>query len=53
MAKLEPPRHDVKLSPLEKKTVRLGIEIGAPYPGTYAALGCGMIGGYRMRRVLS
>ncbi|MBI5385577.1 MAG: discoidin domain-containing protein [Verrucomicrobia bacterium] len=46
MAKLEPAHHDVKLSPLEKKTVRLWIDIGAPYPGTYAALGCGMIGGY-------
>jgi hypothetical protein len=46
MAMLEPSHHDVKLSPLEKKTVRLWIEIGAPYPGTYAALGSGMIGGY-------
>ena len=46
MAKLEPSHHDVKLSPLERKTVRLWVEIGAPYPGTYAALGCGMIGGY-------
>ena len=26
--------------------VRYWIETGAPYPGTYAALGCGMIGGY-------
>ena len=26
--------------------LRLWIETGAPYPGTYAALGCGMIGGY-------
>ncbi len=46
MAKLEPSHYDVKLSPLEKKTVRLWIETGAPYPGTYAALGSGMIGGY-------
>jgi hypothetical protein len=46
MAKLEPVHHEVKLSPLEKTTVRLWIEIGAPYPGTYAALGCGMVGGY-------
>jgi len=28
----------------EKKIVRLWIEVGAPYPGTYAALGCGMVG---------
>ena len=46
LAKLEPSHYEVKLSPLEKKTVRLWIEIGAPYPGTYAALGSGMIGGY-------
>ena len=46
MAMLEPSHYDVKLSPLERKTVRLWIEIGAPYPGTYAALGSGMIGGY-------
>jgi hypothetical protein len=46
MARLEPSHYDVKLSPLEKRTVRCWIEIGAPYPGTYAALGTGMIGGY-------
>ncbi|MEE8451338.1 MAG: hypothetical protein V3R99_05460 [Thermoguttaceae bacterium] len=28
----------------EKTIVRLWIELGAPYPGTYAALGCGMVG---------
>jgi hypothetical protein len=44
--KLEPAHHEVRVSPLERKTVRLWIETGAPYPGTYAALGCGMIGGY-------
>ena len=46
LAKLEPAHYGVNVSPLEKKTVRLWIETGAPYPGTYAALGCGMIGGY-------
>jgi hypothetical protein len=30
----------------ERKLVRLWIETGAPYPGTYAALGTGMIGHY-------
>ncbi|KPK41840.1 MAG: hypothetical protein AMK72_14855 [Planctomycetes bacterium SM23_25] len=35
-----------KLSDREKTTVRLWIDTGAPYPGTYAALGTGMIGGY-------
>jgi hypothetical protein len=32
-----------KLSPLELKQVRLWIESGAPYAGTYAALGSGMV----------
>ena len=46
MQKLEPAHYGVQLSGLEKKIVRLWIETGAPYPGTYSALGCGMIGGY-------
>lgn len=33
--------YDVKLSDDEVKQVRLWIEASAPYPGTYAALGCG------------
>ena len=44
MTLLEPSHHDVRLSTLEKKTVRLWIESGAPYAGTYAALGTGMVG---------
>ncbi|MEI6809766.1 MAG: hypothetical protein WCN95_13675, partial [bacterium] len=43
MKKLDGQHHDVKLSPLEKKKVRLWIETGAAYPGTYAAGGSGMI----------
>ncbi len=38
--------YDAKASALQEKTLRLWIETGAPYPGTYAALGTGMIGGY-------
>ena len=30
----------------QKKMLRLWIDLGAPYPGTYAALGGGSIGGY-------
>ncbi|MCP5518075.1 MAG: hypothetical protein H7A45_12555 [Verrucomicrobiales bacterium] len=30
----------------ERRMMRLWIEVGAPYPGTYGALGCGSIGGY-------
>lgn len=36
----------VKADEHQKKMLRLWIEVGAPYPGTYASLGCGSIGGY-------
>jgi len=44
--KLEGGHHDVKANEDELSTVRLWLDTGAPYPGTYAALGTGMIGGY-------
>jgi hypothetical protein len=34
--------HDAKLSPHERTVLRLWIESGAVYPGTYAGLGCGI-----------
>jgi len=43
MKKLTGGHHDVKASPHEVKMVRYWIESGAPYPGTYAALGTGML----------
>ncbi len=43
---LDGAHYDVQATDLEKKTVRLWIETGAPYPGTYAGLGSGMVGGY-------
>ena len=46
MKKLTGSHHGVELSAEEVKTVRYWIESGAVYPGTYAALGNGMIGGY-------
>jgi hypothetical protein len=46
LAKLEPGHHGVTTSELEAKLVRLWTDVGGPYPGTYAALGSGMIGGY-------
>ncbi len=46
MKKLDPAHHGVRASAAEKKMVRLWIETGAAYPGTYAALGTGMIGCY-------
>jgi hypothetical protein len=44
MKKIAGGHHDVKVSPLEAKWIRLWIESGAPYAGTYAALGTGMVG---------
>jgi len=46
MKKISGGHHGVEVSPLELKYVKFWIESGAPYPGTYAALGTGMIGGY-------
>jgi hypothetical protein len=45
MDMLEPDHHGVRLSPREKKTIRLWIDTGAAYTGTYAALGSGQVGG--------
>ncbi len=38
--------YGAKATPHQQKMLRLWIEVGAPYPGTYGALGCGAIGGY-------
>ncbi|HUS93091.1 MAG TPA: hypothetical protein VM695_14630 [Phycisphaerae bacterium] len=46
MKKIAEGHHGVKLPPREVDVVRYWIESGAAYPGTYAALGTGMIGGY-------
>jgi hypothetical protein len=41
-----PDHHGVKVSRREADIVRCWIETGAAYPGTYASLGNGSIGGY-------
>ncbi len=46
MAKIRGGHHNVRVSDREMEMIRLWIETGAPYPGTYAALGSGSIGGY-------
>lgn len=46
MKKLSGEHYGVKLSAREIDMIRYWIEAGSPYPGTYAALGTGMIGGY-------
>jgi hypothetical protein len=44
--KLEGAHHDVQLAPQELRMVKLWIDAAATFPGTYAALGSGMIGSY-------
>jgi len=44
MKLIDGSHYDAKLSDHEVKMVRLWIETSATYPGTYAALGCGMYG---------
>ena len=46
MKKISGSHNDVKLSRNEIDKIRYWIESGAAYPGTYAALGSGMIGSY-------
>ena len=45
--------HGVKVSAIEAATIRLWIDTGAAYPGTYAALGSGMIGGYYENKMVN
>jgi hypothetical protein len=47
LRKLDGDHYAAALTPHEKTMLRLWIETGAPYAGTYAALGTGMIGAYR------
>jgi hypothetical protein len=51
MKKIDGSHHGVKVSAHEAQMVRLWIDSGAPYPGTYAALGTGMMGGYNQNRL--
>jgi len=50
MKKISGAHHKVAVSSREVSTIRYWIETGAAYPGTYAALGSGMIGGYQENR---
>ncbi len=46
MKKIDGQHHGVTLSAKETALIRYWIETGATYPGTYAALGSGCVGGY-------
>ena len=50
MKKLDVSHHDVKVSAEDIAAVALWLDSSAPYPGTYAALGCGSIGGYQQNQ---
>jgi len=47
---LDGSHYGVKADSHQRRMLRLWIETGAAYPGTYAALGSGMIGGYLEER---
>ena len=46
MKMLDGSHYEAKLTPNEQDVIRYWIESAAAYPGTYAALGTGMIGGF-------
>jgi hydrazine synthase alpha subunit-like protein/concanavalin A-like lectin/glucanase superfamily protein len=45
MDKIDGSHYDVRLSPTDSAQIRLWIDAGAQFPGTYAAYGTGQIGG--------
>lgn len=45
--------YGVKATPEQERWLRLWIETGAAYPGTYAALGTGMIGNYAENQMVN
>jgi len=47
---LDGSHHGVRTSPRQEAILRYWIDTGAPYPGTYAALGSVSIGGYAENR---
>ncbi len=53
MKKIDGSHHDVTLSARERDMIRYWIESAAAYPGTYAALGNGAIGGYIQNRLVN
>jgi hypothetical protein len=50
---LDGDHYGVVATESERKRLRLWIDAGAPYPGTYAALGCGSIGGYEQNKMVN
>ena len=52
MKKIAGDHHKVQLSRHEQDMIRYWIESAAAYPGTYAALGNGAVGGYAQNRLV-
>ena len=50
MEKISGKHHGATVTPAERKIVMMWLDGSAPYPGTYAALGCGSIGGYMQNK---
>jgi hypothetical protein len=50
---LDGSHYDVQATEHQRRMLRLWIDVGAPYPGTYAALGCGSIGGYAANQLVN
>ncbi len=50
LTKIDGSHHGVKATPEQERTLRYWIDSGAAYPGTYAALGEGVIGAYAENR---
>ena len=50
---LDGTHYGVRATPRQKTMLRLWIDTGAAYPGTYAALGTGMIGGYAQNTLVN
>ncbi len=50
---LDGSHYEVQATDGERRMLRLWIDVGAPYPGTYAALGCGAIGGYAANQLVN
>ncbi len=50
MEKISGRHHGVEVTPAERRVIMQWLDGSAPYPGTYAALGCGSIGGYMQNK---
>ena len=50
MAKISGKHHGATVTPADRKVIMQWLDTSAPYPGTYAALGCGSIGGYMQNK---